>query len=176
MKKKHVMSLSLLQRSLQQKMCSNWYPRCHCIWFSLKVIAVLNGSWETCTNCCKLMESEAYSSLPSLSNHPVVWRAVCVFQLQVGFIYKTRGESPSQMLNRLWRKWIREMDGWLLKGIGVLHEAGLIFPLISTTSNRKVLEPKTLYTEMALPRERKQTTQSNWQCRPLFLRSKSNCE
>lgn len=28
------------------------------------------------------------------------------------------------------------------KGIGVLYESGLIFPLISTTSNRKVLEPK----------------------------------
>lgn len=38
----------------------------------------------------------------------------------------------------------------MLKGIRMLFEAGLIFPLISTTSNGKVLQPKMLCREMAV--------------------------
>lgn len=54
-----------------------------------------------------------------------------------------------------WRIWIRELDGRMLKGISVLYEAGLILPLISTTSNKKLLEPNMAYTVMALPRRGK---------------------
>lgn len=117
-------------------------------------------------------ENEPYISIPVLSNHPFFWHADCVFQLQIDSIYKTSWGSLSQMPTCLWRIWIGELDGWMLKGISVLYEAGLIFPLILTTSNTKVLEPKMLYTVMAVPRRGKQTTQSRWQYRSLFFQMK----
>lgn len=130
---------------------------------SLTVIAVFFLGADSHTQNVASWRKEQAFSTPALSNHPFFWHAGCVFQLQVDSIYKTGWEFLSQMPTCLWRIWIREQDGRMLKGISVLYEARIIFPLISTTSNRKVLEPNMLYTVMALLCRGRQTLQSSWQ-------------
>lgn len=85
------------------------------------------------------------------SNHSFFWNASCVPLLQVVSVYKTTWQSVSDAHLPL-KKAFEGPDRQMLKGISVLYEAELIFPLILTTSNGKILEPKMLYTVMTLPR------------------------